>query len=148
MPDDLLTDYRLLMADVYELAGLSRRTSDELAAEHGQSVARWHVLSVLSGEPHTVAATARRLGLARQSVQRVMNDLRADGAVVAEPDPRDRRAPVFTLTSEGARLAADLFAASEALRRRQLEALSISSAELRAAKAVVERLVAALGGEP
>src|ERR1700757_2310208 len=52
--------YRLLMADVYELAGLSRRTSEAIARELGQTVARWHVLSVLSAGPCTVPAAARR----------------------------------------------------------------------------------------
>jgi len=69
--------YRLLMADVYELAGLSRRTSEAIARELGQTVARWHVLSVLSAGPCTVPATARRLGLTRQGVQRVADDLLA-----------------------------------------------------------------------
>src|ERR1700755_3083959 len=51
--------YRLLMADVYELAGLSRRTSEAIARDLGQTAARWHVLSVLSAGPCTVPAAAR-----------------------------------------------------------------------------------------
>jgi hypothetical protein len=43
-----LEAYRLFIADVYELAGQSRRTSESLARELGQTAARWHVLSVLS----------------------------------------------------------------------------------------------------
>ncbi len=54
--------YRLLIADVYELAGQSRRTSESLARGLGQTAARWHVLSVLSDEPRSVATAARRLG--------------------------------------------------------------------------------------
>jgi hypothetical protein len=41
--DDLgasLVAYRALIADAYELAGLSRRTSDELAREVGHAAAR------------------------------------------------------------------------------------------------------------
>ena len=71
--------YRLLIADVYELEGTSRRTSESIAAMAGQTTARWHVLSVLSTAPATVATVARRLGLARQSVQRVADGLLADG---------------------------------------------------------------------
>jgi len=79
--------YRLLMADVYELAGLSRRTSEAIARELGQTVARWHVLSVLSAGPCTVPATARRLGLTRQGVQRVADDLLAARLLKASPNP-------------------------------------------------------------
>src|SRR3712207_3495790 len=74
-----LDAYRLLIADVYELAGESRRTSEALAREVGQSAARWHVLSVVSDGPRTVGSASRRLGLARQSVQRVVDDLVAAG---------------------------------------------------------------------
>src|SRR5215211_4299690 len=62
---DSVEAYRLLIADVYELAGTSRRTSDRMAAEHGQTAARWHVLSVIADEPHGVPAIAHRLGHAR-----------------------------------------------------------------------------------
>ena len=55
-PDaDLPGAYRLLVAEVYELAGRSRRTSDALARAAGQSVARWHLMSVVSDGPRSVA---------------------------------------------------------------------------------------------
>ena len=93
--------YRLLMADVYELAGLSRRTSEAIARELGQTVARWHVLSVLSAGPCTVPATARRLGLTRQGVQRVADDLLAARLLTASPNPDHARSPLLTLTNRG-----------------------------------------------
>ena len=87
--------YRLLMADVYELAGLSRRTSAAIAKELGQTVARWHVLSVVSAGPSTVPAIARRLGLTRQGVQRVADDLLAAHLLKASPNPDHVRSPLL-----------------------------------------------------
>ena len=55
----ILDAYRLLIADVYELAGASRRTSDDLARAVGQTAARWHVLSALSDAPRSVPSAAR-----------------------------------------------------------------------------------------
>ncbi|WP_199522058.1 MarR family winged helix-turn-helix transcriptional regulator [Geodermatophilus marinus] len=100
--DDVLTAYRLLVADVYELAGTSRRTSEAIAAGAGQTAARWHVLSVLSDAPRTAAGTARRLGLARQSVQRVADDLVAAGLLARAANPDHRPAPLLSVTDEGA----------------------------------------------
>lgn len=140
----LIADYRLLMADVYEVAGLSRRTSEDLAAVVGQTAARWHVLSVLSEEALSVAASARRLGLARQSVQRVVDDLRADGLVRLQPDPADRRAPRVGLTERGREVFAELQASSEQKRTRLLRASGLSASDLQQARSTLRVLAGAL----
>lgn len=142
----LIDDYRLLMADVYEVAGASRRTSEDLASAVGQTAARWHVLSVVSEEPLSVAASARRLGLARQSVQRVVNDLRADGLVGLQSDPADRRAPLVELTERGRAVFAELQATSEQNRTRLLEASGLSASDLQQARSTLRALAVALRG--
>ena len=69
MDEETARAYRLLIAEVYEMAGRSRGTSEAIARRHGQTTARWHVLSVLEESDVTVPGIARRLGQARQSVQ-------------------------------------------------------------------------------
>lgn len=142
----LIDDYRLLMADVYEVAGASRRSSEDLAVTTGQTAARWHVLSVVSEEALSVAASARRLGLARQSVQRVVNDLRADDLVHLQPDPADRRAPLVALTERGRAVFAELQATSERDRVRLLEASGLSASDLQQARSTLRALADALRG--
>src|SRR5215470_14028883 len=93
--------YRLLIADVYELAGLSRRLSDAEAAGCGATAAQWHVLSAVSEEPATVPAIAARLGLARQGVQRVVDDLLAEGRAASAANPAHRRSRLIGLTDAG-----------------------------------------------
>ena len=58
-----------------------RRYGDAFTRRPGQTEARWAVLSILSGGARTVPQVARRLGVARQSVQRVANLLTAEGLI-------------------------------------------------------------------
>lgn len=141
---DLVRDYRLLIADVYELAGLSRRISEREAAGQGTTVARWHVLSTVSEEPLAVPAIARRLGQVRQAVQRVADDLTAAGQLRAEPNPAHRRSPLYAITPEGTRLLERLWDASGSRRRDLLADSGVTPAELRQARDTLRRLSTAL----
>ncbi|MCT2584527.1 MarR family winged helix-turn-helix transcriptional regulator [Actinophytocola gossypii] len=144
---DDLEAYRLLMADVYELAGLSRRTSETIARASGQTAARWHVLSVLSDGPRTVPSAARRLGLAPQSVQRVVTDLLADGQVTTQANPDHARSPLIALTARGQATATDLFAKSDENRAAVLARAAVPPARLHEAREVIRALVTALGSD-
>jgi DNA-binding MarR family transcriptional regulator len=66
----------------------------------GQTLARWLVLAECR-EPSTVADVARRLHLARQSVQRVADELVRDGLAVYHENPRHQRAKLLAITSVG-----------------------------------------------
>lgn len=136
--------YRLLIAEVYELAGVSRRTSEDLARSVGQTAARWHVLSVVSDGPRTVPSAARRLGLAPQSVQRVVADLVTSGQLEAVDNPDHVRSPLMRLTSAGRATVDELFARSDEDRAGVLASAGVTVDELVAARAVLRRLVGAL----
>lgn len=145
---DRVQTYRLLLAEVYELAGQSRRTSEALARTVGQTAARWHVLSVLSDHPRTVSAAARRLGLTRQSVQRVVDALVAEGLLALEVNPDHTRAPLVALTATGRDTLAAVVRCSEDDRRAVLERAAVTVEELAAARAVLSRLSSALLERP
>jgi DNA-binding MarR family transcriptional regulator len=130
--------YRLLIADVYELAGVSRRSSEQIALNHGQTVARWHLMSVLFDQPLTVASAARRLGLVRQSVQRVADDLVAAGS------PDHRRSDLYSLTSAGRRALDKIVADSDADRSERLSRAGVTAAELDRARQTIRKLLAVL----
>lgn len=91
----------LLVADVYELAGLLRQAGEDIAAGQGQTQARWQLLSVVSDPPLSVPQAARRLGISRQAVQRVANDLVADGLAEFTANPDHRTSPLLALTDAG-----------------------------------------------
>lgn len=142
--DERLVAYRLLIADVFELAGAARAASEQLAAQVGQTAARWHVMSVVSDGGLTMPAIARRLGVTRQSVRRVVNDLADGRRVVLEPNPDHARSPLVVLTDAGRRDLDALFTASQAARLALLDRAGISENELAHARRVVGAIAAAL----
>jgi hypothetical protein len=61
--------FALLVADVYDAAGVLRRLGERIAATEGQTQARWQVLSVMPEGTWTVPMAADRLVTRRQAVQ-------------------------------------------------------------------------------
>ena len=145
---DAVEAYRWLIADVYELAGTSRRTSERLAARHGQTAARWHVLSVVADEPAGVPVIAHRLGHARPSVQRIVHDLEAGGLVELRPNPLHARSPLVALTDAGRATLDRLFAGSDDDRTALLARAGGSADELTAARATLRRVLDAFAAPP
>ncbi|MGH9086808.1 MAG: MarR family winged helix-turn-helix transcriptional regulator [Acidimicrobiales bacterium] len=90
------------MTELHETAAAVRARGDAVARSAGQSQARWQVLFTLASGPFTVPDLARRLGLTRQSVQRVVDLLQDDELVAAVTNPFHRRSPRFELTMTGA----------------------------------------------
>ncbi len=91
----------LLIADIYEGAGLLRRSGEAIAGTEGQTQARWQLLSVVSDRDLTVPQAARRLGQTRQGVQRVANDLVEVGLIRFAVNPDHKSSPLLSLTPAG-----------------------------------------------
>lgn len=72
--------------------------------------AQWGVLGAFGGsdERLTVAQAARRLGLARQGVQRVADLLEKKGLIKYLPNPNHRRAKLAQVTGKGRTLLNEL----------------------------------------
>ncbi|HYD53255.1 MAG TPA: MarR family transcriptional regulator [Gemmatimonadaceae bacterium] len=115
---------------------------DALARPMGQSTARWQVLAAVQDAPAPVAGIARRLGLARQSVQRVADLLVAEGLASYVANPAHQRAKLLRLRAAG-RTTLD---AIQAAQREWADALGaeIGEPELRRAARVLARVAAAL----
>jgi DNA-binding MarR family transcriptional regulator len=96
-PDDAWTGFALA---IFRLNGLIMQAGEGISRPIGQSSARWQVLG-RAFEPQTVAAMAKDMGHARQSVQRVADALVADGLVAYKPHPKDRRTKLVELTPQG-----------------------------------------------
>jgi DNA-binding MarR family transcriptional regulator len=96
-PDDAWTGFALA---VFRVNGLIMRAGEGISRPLGQSSARWQVLG-RAFEPQTVAAMAKDMGHARQSVQRVADALVADGLVACTAHPTDRRTRLLELTPLG-----------------------------------------------
>jgi len=129
-----------LVADVLECAGALRRYGDALTRPLGQTEVRWAVMSVLSGGARTVPQVARRLGVTRQSVQRVANLLAAEGLIESVRNPENARSPLFRLSERGEEVLAAITRAADPWLRRVGEELSFDDLrQARAALAVLMR---------
>ena len=93
-----------VMLDIFRANGALLAAGDRLVAPLGLTSARWQVLGsiALSDQALPVAHLARVMGLSRQAVQRVVNDLEREGFVQFEPNPHHRRAHLVVLTDKGA----------------------------------------------
>jgi DNA-binding MarR family transcriptional regulator len=88
---------------------------DDLVADLGLSSARGQILDVLvASQPRTVSQIARVLGLSRQAVQRLADDLVDRGLAAYARNPEHARAHLLSMTDQGAN------AHAEALRRKGL----------------------------
>ena len=92
-----------LVIEVFRLNGDLLGAGDALVGDLGLTSARWQVLGAmaLSPVPLPVAHLARNMGLTRQAVQRVVDEMRDDGLVGLRPNPHHRRAMLVAMTERG-----------------------------------------------
>src|SRR3984957_21057366 len=92
-----------LVLEIFRLNGALLAEGDRLVGDIGLTSARWQVMgaAALSPVPLPVAAIARNMGLTRQAVQRVANDLEQAGFVRFAPNPHHQRAQLLLLTAAG-----------------------------------------------
>ena len=92
-----------LILEVFRINGALIAAGDRLVADIGLTSARWQVLGAiaLSPAPEPVARLARAMGLHRQGVQRIVNELEAEGIVALADNPHHRRARLVRLTRKG-----------------------------------------------
>jgi DNA-binding MarR family transcriptional regulator len=90
-----------LVLAIFRANGSLIAAGDTLVGELGLSSARWQVLGMIVAHPLTVSAIARRVGIARQSVQRTADRLVEDGFATFQPNPDHATAHLLDLTDHG-----------------------------------------------
>src|SRR5579864_4804688 len=86
-----------LILRLLELTGIMNDHGQKITKPVGQTPVRWKVLGAVRDGPLTVSQIARRMGVDRQGVQRVANDLMKEGSVRFEDNPDHRRSPKVAL---------------------------------------------------
>lgn len=111
-----------LILETFRLNGCLLATGDALVRDLGLTSARWQVMGAvaMSPAPLPVARVARNMGLSRQNVQRIVDELEAQGIVGFAPNPHHRRAKLVVLTPRGQ----DLYAAAAKRQRPWAAALA------------------------
>jgi DNA-binding MarR family transcriptional regulator len=90
-----------LIAEIHEAAGALRMSGAEIAKAEGVTLTQWHVLDAIADPTFTVARVARRIGLSRQAVQKVANELESGGLITFVPNPDHKTSPLIRITSTG-----------------------------------------------
>lgn len=105
-----------LILEVFRLNGEMLDAGNKLTKPLGLTSARWQVMGAVdeANQPMTVAQIARRMGLARQGVQRIINELQKKGLVNFEPNMDHKRAPLVTISSDGEKVMTQVNAAQVA----------------------------------
>ena len=111
-----------LVLAVFRLNGRLLLAGDKLVAGLGLTSARWQVLGAIAiaQSPQPVAWLARSMGLNRQGVQRIVNEMRDEGLIELHPNPHHRRAHLVVLTKRGE----DVFAAASRIQTPWANALA------------------------
>ncbi len=97
-----------LVLETFRLNGALLASGNQLTKPFGLTSARWQVLGPIEDELLTVSQIARRMGLARQGVQRIVNDLEGLGLVEFEENIDHKRAPLIALTESGRKVMAEV----------------------------------------
>lgn len=126
-----------LILEVFRLNGRLLAAGDKLVAPFGLTSARWQVLGAIAASPtaETVARLARNMGVYRQGVQRIVNELAGEGLIELRDNPHHRRAKLVALTKIGS----DAFESVDRLQKPWADALS-SGLDVAALAAACETL--------
>lgn len=92
-----------LVLEIFRTHGEILAMGDDLVADLGLTSARWQVMGAIAiaDKPLPIAQIARNMGLTRQAVQRVANEIEAEGFVRFAPNPDHQRAKLVLLTTKG-----------------------------------------------
>lgn len=139
--------YLQLIETVFQTNGKLLSAGDQLSAEYGLTGARWQVLGALQLEnrPLTVAQIARRMGLQRQSVQRLVDIMVRQGLLATLPNPEHKRAKLIDFTSQGMGVRDQLIAVHDHWTEELLQ--GFSEDELQQATRVLRKLLEKLDTE-
>ncbi|MGH1538466.1 MAG: MarR family winged helix-turn-helix transcriptional regulator [Gammaproteobacteria bacterium] len=93
-----------LILETFRLNGSLLDAGNQITKPYGLTSARWQVMGAidLEGRSITVSQIARRMGLTRQAVQRIVNDLVKLGMIEVKPNVDHKRASLVSISKSGA----------------------------------------------
>ena len=115
-----------LVLEVFRLNGELLTAGNRITKPYGLTSARWQVMGAIDLEerPLTVAQIARRMGLTRQGVQRIINDLKRLNMVSLQDNIDHKSAKLVSLTERGQNVIAEIDKAQIAWVNQLAEGLS------------------------
>jgi MarR family transcriptional regulator, transcriptional regulator for hemolysin len=132
-------------SSLLQAGSIWKRMAEKALAEDGISASRANLLLLVgrSGGGVRQVQLAESLGLASQSLVRLLDELTASGHIERRDDPDDRRAKTIWLTDGGQELADRVERVITSLRDRVLR--NVDDADIEAAYRVLDAIVRASG---
>ncbi len=132
-------------SSMLQAGSIWKRMAEKALAEDGISASRANLLLLVSRSGGGVRQVqlADDLGLASQSLVRLLDELTASGHIERRDDPDDRRAKTIWLTRDGQELADRVERVIASLRDRVLR--NVEDADIEAAYRVLDAIVRASG---
>ncbi len=127
-----------LITDTFQLNGRLLAAGDRLTKPVGLTSSRWQVLGAIEAQSVSVAQIARKMGLARQNVQRLADALKKEGIVEYVTNPDHKRAKLVCLSERGRSAMKKLGQLQELWANET--AAGVSAAEIQAARDVLRKL--------
>ena len=92
-----------IVLETFRLNGVLLDIGNQITKPYGLTSARWQVMGAIdmASQPLTVSQIARRMGLTRQGVQRIVNDLLKMGMIESTANIDHKRAPLIWITDNG-----------------------------------------------
>jgi DNA-binding MarR family transcriptional regulator len=127
-----------LVLETFRFNGRLLSAGDNLTKPFDLSSARWQVLGAIVDRPLSIAQISRNMGVARQSVQRLADNMEKTGMVEFVPNPDHQRAKLMRLSENGQQV-------MKRLSQRQIQwankiASGASGEEIEAALALIGKL--------
>lgn len=143
--DDGATHRMTITSELLQAGSIWRRAAERALVEDGISVARANLLIWIARTGNGVRQVqlAERVGLATQSLVRLLDEMSASGLLDRRDDPSDRRAKTIWLTPEGMALADRVERVLADLRQKVLADIDDRDIEVahRVLKAVIDRAI-------
>jgi DNA-binding MarR family transcriptional regulator len=139
------SSFTALVLEVFRFHGCLLAAGDRLTKPLHLSSARWKVVGAIDQQgPLSVSKIARNMGLTRQTVQRLANEMKVGQFIEYAPNPDHRRAKLVRLTKKGRRV-------MKILNQRQIHwadkiAAGVNTEEIEAALGLIKKLRMRLDG--
>ena len=139
------SSFTALVLEVFRFHGCLLAAGDRLTKPLHLSSARWKVIGAIDQQgPLSVSKIARNMGLTRQTVQRLANEMKVGQFIEYAPNPDHRRAKLVRLTKKGRRV-------MKILNQRQIHwadkiAAGVNTEEIEAALGLIKKLRMRLDG--
>ena len=138
------SSFTALVLEVFRFHGCLLAAGDRLTKPLHLSSARWQVVGAIDKGPLSVSKIARNMGLTRQTVQRLANEMKVGQFIEYAPNPDHRRAKLVRLTKKGRRV-------MKILNQRQIHwadkiAAGVNTEEIEAALGLIKKLRMRLEG--